>query len=194
MILRRFFNTNNLIKLLLSLPVILLVLYFLPVLGVIMLIARYFVYGSAHYYRAPIALIIIGLILLIPHGLELAMANFGFELTIPYFKEFIGLGIYPKLIEYAQRLFVIGIVFLIVSAVTKAIAMKLSGKLSNLLREWFTAKETTKQLETKERIAKSEEKIETSKHNTPHGAIRYTKVNVNLAVMSLPTRRKNNEG
>lgn len=170
--LRNIFNINSFTKLLLSIPVILLILYFLPVLGVIMLIARYFVYGSKHYYRAPIVLLIVSLILLIPHGLELAMANFGIELAIPYFKEFIGLGIYPKIIEYAERIFIIGVVTLVVSAIIKTvgekIAAKLSGKLSGTLSNYFNQKEQTKREEIKLRTVEAEERIENSKKSVPH--------------------------
>ena len=170
--LHNIFNINSFMKFLLSIPIILLVLYFLPILGVIMLIARYFIYGSRHYYRAPIVLLIVALILLIPHGLELAMANFGVELTIPYFKEFISLGIYPKIIEYAERIFIIGVVTLIVSAIIKTVGQKitakLSSKLSGALSNYFNQKEQTRREEIKLRTTEAEERIENSKKNIPH--------------------------
>jgi len=170
--LRNIFNITSFTKFLLSIPIILLVLYFLPVLGVIMLITRYFVYGSRHYYRAPIVLLIVSLILLIPHGLELAMANFGFELTIPYFREFISLGIYPSITEYAERIFIIGVVILIVSAIIKTlgekITAKLSSKLSGALSNYFNQKEQTRREEIKLRTTEAEERIENSKKNIEH--------------------------
>ena len=170
--LRNIFNINSFMKFLLSIPIILLVLYFLPILGVIMLIARYFIYGSRHYYRAPIVLLIVALILLIPHGLELAMANFGVELTIPYFKEFISLGIYPKIIEYAERIFIIGVVTLVVSAIIKTVGQKITAKLSNklsgALSNYFNQKEQTRREEIKLRTTEAEERIENSKKNIPH--------------------------
>ena len=71
MSLRRIFSANGLVKLICSLPVVLIVLYFLPVLGVIMVIARYFIYSERHFFRTPVVLMLAGLILLVPRGLQL---------------------------------------------------------------------------------------------------------------------------
>ena len=168
MILRRFFSTNYLLKALLSLPIILIVLYFLPVLGVIMLIARYFVYGSRHYYRSPILILIFSLILLIPRGLELAIINFKFDLSIPYLNDILNSEIYPKLVDYAQNIFIISVVFLIVSAIIKAISSKLSGNISRVLNEYFSAKQAAETKAFQENDLKLKEKAIESKQKTPH--------------------------
>lgn len=168
MTLRRFFTTNNLLKALLSLPVVLVVLYFLPVLGVIMLIARYFVYGSRHYYRGPIIILIFSLLLLVPRGLELAMTNFGFNFSIPYLNDILSSTIYPKLVDYAQNIFIISTIFLIVSAIIKAISSKLSGNISRVLREYFSAKQASEAKAFQENDLKLKEKVIESQQKTPH--------------------------
>lgn len=168
MILRKLFSTNNILKALLSLPVILIVLYFLPVLGVIMLIARYFVYGSRNYYRAPILILIFSLLLLIPRGLELAMVNFNFNISIPYLNNVLNSELYPKLVDYAQNIFIISVVFLIVSAIIKAISSKLSGNISRVLSEYFSAKQAAETKTFQENDLKLKEKAIESQQKTPH--------------------------
>ena len=60
-------NYNKLLKILCSIPIILVMLYFIPFLGVCLLICRYFIYKTEKSIKTPITLVIIGLIILIPN-------------------------------------------------------------------------------------------------------------------------------
>lgn len=58
---------NNLfIKILCSIPVILLFLYFIPFLSVCLILFRYFIYDNKKRIETPIYLIVCGVIILIP--------------------------------------------------------------------------------------------------------------------------------
>ena len=166
--LRNIFSIKTFLKVLCSVPVILVVLYFLPPLGIFMLIGRYFVYSSRHYYRAPISLFIIGLILLIPRGLQLLNDNFSINFNIPFIAEILELEVYPKLIEFAKSLIIISVIFLVVSCIVKFVASKLSNSIGKVLNAYFSKEMETEAKIRQENDLKLKEKAIESKQKTPH--------------------------
>ncbi len=155
-------------KFLCSIPVILLLLYFLPPLGVIVFLARYLVNGQRHFFRAPVVIAIVSLVLLIPQGLHLANQNFSLGLSIPFLNEIIGSDIYPKLADYAKFSFIVAIIVLIVTYLLRSFLSGLSGKFSQLLGSYFSAKQAEEERIAKENDLKLKEKALTSKQKTPH--------------------------
>lgn len=123
-------TNNKLIKLLCSIPVILVVLYFLPFLGVCLIISRYIINKDQKYFSLPITLVIGGLILLIPKALDSLKIK-----GIPYLSKVLSSDIYPKLITYSKRIITIGIIFLILSYIFKSVANKLGEKLQNYIKK-----------------------------------------------------------
>ena len=89
---------NTLLKILCSIPVILVTLYFIPFLGVCLLIFRYIVY----YYdkrriSTPYYLVSIGLIILIPKLVKYIFKIFNLKTSIiPYFDTIINSNIYNE--------------------------------------------------------------------------------------------------
>ena len=158
----------KLIKFLCSIPVILLLLYFLPPLGVIVFLARYLVNGDRHFFRAPVVIAIISLILLIPQGLYLANQNFNLGLTIPYLNEVINSEIYPKIADFAKFSFIVAVVILIVTYLLRSFLGGLSSKFSQLLGSYFSAKQAEEAKIAQENDLKLKEKAITSKQKTPH--------------------------
>ena len=67
-------RNNIFLKLLSSLPVILIFLYFVPFLGICLLLMRCFVYTNKK-ISTPIVMIVIGGLILIPKGLSLLKIN-----------------------------------------------------------------------------------------------------------------------
>ena len=165
---QRIFSVKNFLKLICSTPVLLIVLYFLPPLGIFLLVARYFVYDSRHYFRAPIWLFIIALIILIPRGIELLNQNYNLGIYISFLAAIPSQEIYPKLVEFAKSLIIISVVFLAITYILKFLGSKLSNNIGKVLSAYFS-----KQMEADNKIAqendlKLKEKIIDSKQTTPH--------------------------
>ncbi len=168
MSLRRIFSTNGLVKLICSLPVVLIVLYFLPALGVVMVIARYFIYGERHFFRTPVVLMLVGLILLAPRGLQLAIENFNLSFTIPFLLDILNLELYPKLADYGQFILIVGVVILIVSYLLKSFISGLSNNIRSMMSQYASTKQAEEVEIRKENDLKLREKEITSKQKTPH--------------------------
>ena len=168
MSLRRIFSTNGLVKLICSLPVVLIVLYFLPVLGVIMVIARYFIYSERHFFRTPVVLMLAGLILLVPRGLQLATENFNLGFTIPHLSDILNFELYPKLADYGQFILIVGVVILIVSYLLKSFISGLSNNIRSMMSQYASTKQAEEVEIRKENDLKLREKEITSKQKTPH--------------------------
>lgn len=168
MSLRRFFSINSFIKLICSLPVVLVVLYFVPVLGVIMLIARYFIYGNKHFYRAPIVLIILGLLCLLPRGIDAAIHSFNLSFSVPYLSEILSYELYPKFADFGKFIFILGVVALIVSYLLRSLINTVSSRISRAVGEYASVKQQEEFEIRKENDLKMREKEITSAQKTPH--------------------------
>lgn len=115
---------NIFLKILCSIPVILVILYFIPFLGVCLLIFRYIVY----YYdkrriSTPYYLVSFGLIILIPKIIKYIFKIFNLKTSIiPYFDTIINSNIYnDNFIKYSKLLIILGIIFLIVTSIVSSI-------------------------------------------------------------------------
>lgn len=118
---------NILLKILCSIPVILVTLYFIPFLGVCLLIFRYIVY----YYdkrriSTPYYLVSIGLIILIPKLVQYIFKTFNLKTSIiPYFDTIINSNLYNiDFIKYSKLLIILGIIFLIITSIVSSFVDK----------------------------------------------------------------------
>ena len=127
---------NKLFKILCSIPIILVMLYFLPFLGVCLIIFRYFIYRGEKYFKMPIALVITGLIILIPNIINSVLKSLKLKVEIPYLNEILNSEIYPNLIKYSKLLITLGIIFLILSYIINSIASKVGSKLKSGIDEY----------------------------------------------------------
>lgn len=59
-------KSNLLLKILSSLPIILITLYFIPFLGICLILFRYFIYINKKRISTPLILVGVGLLILIP--------------------------------------------------------------------------------------------------------------------------------
>jgi len=122
------FRLPSIPKLICSLPVLLITLYFVPPLGVILTIARLFIYGSYRYYRVPAAILAVALLCLAPRGYELLQQNFGE--TIPIFQPLIDFrahSLFAKLTDFGRWTAVFSIIMIIASLAL--------GKVANLVSQ-----------------------------------------------------------
>ena len=115
-----------LIRLLCSIPVILILLYFLPFLGVCLIIFRYIVYYSDRRIVTPYYLISTGLIILLPKLLKFLFDKFEYSAdNIQYFNKIINSELYKvDFISYSKLLITVGIIFLILSSIISMIVDK----------------------------------------------------------------------
>ena len=119
---------EKLLKLLCSIPIILLLLYYIPFLGIILILFRYYVYRNKKYYSLPIYLISCGLFLLLPRLLSFVVKTFKLNINI---SEFISSDLYLKLISFSKFLITVGIIFLFLSYIIRNLIAKFVSQLKN---------------------------------------------------------------
>lgn len=93
----------------LSLPVILVALCFMPVLGVILLLARMYICPYYKNYKFNITLAICGLLILVPKILE------KFKLNIPYLNDILSNNIYKEISKHGKFIIIVGVILFLVT-------------------------------------------------------------------------------
>ena len=122
-------------KLVCSLPVLLVTLYFVPPLGVILTISRYFIYGNYRYYRVPAVLLIIACACLLPRAYELLQNNFGEQIPIIQpFIDFRAHELYPKITTFGRFVAIMSIILLLLSQLLRNVIGRASSAISLLSR------------------------------------------------------------
>ena len=100
---------NRVLKFLCSIPIILILLYFIPFLGIILLIVRNFIYPNRNKKRGIITILIVGIVLLIPKLVDYVLNLFNINNYI--FKEYITSNFYNNnIISLSKRLIIVSIV------------------------------------------------------------------------------------
>lgn len=156
------FRLPSLPKILCSLPVILVALYFVRPLGVILLIARLFIYGSYRYYRVPATILVIALLCLIPRGYELLQNNFGNHIpNIQPLTDFRTIPFYENLTNFGRSTVIISIVILILSVIFGKIANLASHALSatRFFKEELSENEKAQRTEQKRKVDEYKQKL-----------------------------------
>lgn len=158
-------KNNIFIKLLCSIPVILVLLYFIPSLGVCLILFRYFIYKRNKYYSIPITLIICGLLIVVPQAINTIIKMLKINsVEIPYLNTIITSNIYIKLLSYSKMLITIGVIFFILSFIFRNVFEKISNKLNSGIKDYIE-KDLQKDYEIrKENDLKMQEKREKSKN------------------------------
>lgn len=129
-------NENKFFKLLCSLPIILIILYFIPFLGICLILFRFYIYRNNKQYKTPILLLLCGLLLLIPKLLDSIMKFLKLNSDeIPYLNNIMNSDIYIKLLSYSKLLITIGIIFLILSFILKNVFNKVNTGIRNYMAE-----------------------------------------------------------
>lgn len=132
-------RNNIFIKLLCSIPIILLMLYFIPFLGICLILFRLFVYSDKKKNTTSIIILIIGILCLLPKGVSLLSNAINFDITkIPYLKDILASDYYNiKILEYSKLLITVGIIFIIITYIFNMIFSKVSSKLNNGIRNYI---------------------------------------------------------
>lgn len=125
-------NSEKILKIICSLPIILIAMYFVPFLGICLLVLRYFVYNNKNKYPVSIYLIIVGVLILIPKLIYEILKLFN-NVEIKYLNEVVNSDIYIKLIGYCKMLFILSVILLIISYVFKKTVDKLRNYIGSYI-------------------------------------------------------------
>ena len=155
-------RNNAILKLICSIPVIILALCFLPIVGVCLIILRNFVYSNSKNYKTAISIIVVGAILLLPNAINwiLNTTSQAESITIPYLKEIVNSEIYLSLYENCEFIITVGVIYLIVSFAIS----KLTNKATNFVKSYIRKQEQIDREVAKENNLKIKEKQERAKH------------------------------
>lgn len=122
---------NRFVRLLSSMPIVLLALYYLPFIGVCLLILRYFVVSNRKRTSTPVILIVIGILILLPKISYAVLEMLKLDInTIPYLNEIINMELYnTKFMDYSEFLITIGIIDFIITYALKRFSNRISREI-----------------------------------------------------------------
>lgn len=140
-------NTDNttykFLRILTSIPVILIVLYYFKVLGVFLILVRFITYRGSKKISLPILLFGIGIIILIPRIIVEMLKLIQFDVAkIPVLNDIVTSEIYDvNLMGYSKALIIIGVVIAALSYAAKIAMQHAINKLTGGLTSYFEAEE-----------------------------------------------------
>lgn len=126
-------SENKLFKLIASMPAILLTLYFIPFVGVCLTAFRYFVYKNKKQYSTSIALIVWGIICLVPKMITSVLDILKIE-NVPYVNEVAEAANKLQLVEFSKTLLTVGLLSMIIVYVVKKIANKIGSNVNKYMQ------------------------------------------------------------
>ena len=112
-------SKNELLKILFSLPIVLVVIYFMPFLGVVMLVARKFIVGKTK-YPVGIVFITVTTIIIIPKLIENIFSLFKIS-QLDFIENILASDVYHILLSRCKLLFILGVIALIIEAISRKI-------------------------------------------------------------------------
>ena len=125
----------KLLRLLSSIPIILVFLYFIPFLGICLILLRCFMNVDKKKYFISLYLIIAGVLILIPKIVNIVLDFIKVDVSgIPYFEEIVTSDLYGKLLNYSKLLFCVGIILLIIIYVFQSLFQKTQNSFKSYVR------------------------------------------------------------
>ena len=154
---------SGIVKAIVSLPVIFVCMYFLPVLGIILALVRMLIYYNKQVIDAPIVLIIVGAVIYIPTIVGYILNNIAHTDTA-VLETLLSNDLYKDLSSKASFFIIAGVILIVVSYVFAAVTKKASDKAVKYVSDYITESER-KDNEAREKAAmKMAEKRETAKN------------------------------
>lgn len=143
-------KTNLILKILSSIPIILLAIYIYPFFGICLIILRYFLYKQKR-ISTPILIITIGILLLIPKYLFIILKKLNITNNIiTYLQKIINLEIYNiNIIKYSKDLLIIGAITLIITIILEKIINKINRVINSSMLSYIN-----KSIENEKEISK----------------------------------------
>ena len=161
--------TERVIKVLFSLPVILIALYIIPFLGICLIIAKYIVEKAWNekdrFTKSMLSITAIGILLNIPRAINYCLTKINFKnIVFPVLKTIIESDIYKELITYGNRLIIVGIILLIIGFIINKTIVNVKNRVISLAHSQIL-EETKRQDEIyKENNLKIQEQQERAKN------------------------------
>ena len=121
-------RNNLLIKIICSIPIILIAGYFSRLLCILLIIFR-LISVTRSRYTLPSSLMLCGLVLLIPKGLHKINSD------IPYISDILSSDMYPKLFSYSKFLIILGIILMIIIYIIQLSSNKVNSTISNYINK-----------------------------------------------------------
>lgn len=122
---------KKVLSLLCSIPVILVALYFIPFLGIVLILFRLYFKKQDKIYMLPTFLIATALTIFIPKIIYLVVNALAIKVNIPFLDKIISSDLYEKLIKYGKLLIIVGVLYLILHYIFTNIFMKVKNKLNS---------------------------------------------------------------
>lgn len=127
-------KNNILVKILCSIPVILVATYFIPFLGIILALSRFFIYNKKRHNTA-ITLVVLGILILLPKIINYILEITKLNTKIPYLDKVLTSSIYTKLIGTSKILIIVGVILIIMSYIGRMLGEKVGKSLGNYFQE-----------------------------------------------------------
>ena len=152
---------NWFVKIIASIPIILVALYFFPFLGVCFLILRFLISDVEKKKRLVLVFFALGMIILIPLILDKVLQFLKLKNdSIPFLREIVGAEIYKiNFIKYSKRLMIIAVILVIITVVTNIVGRKIGLSIGNYFRrQEELEKEYSKENDLKMKIKREKAK------------------------------------
>ena len=132
---------KKVLSLLCSIPVILVALYFIPFLGIVLILFRLYFKKQDKIYMLPTFLIATALTIFIPKIIYLVVNALAIKVNIPFLDKIISSDLYEKLIKYGKLLIIVGVLYLILRYIFTNIFMKVKNKLNSSVNDFVERNE-----------------------------------------------------
>ena len=130
---------NVFFKFITSIPVIVITMFFIPILGVILLLFRFYLKKKND---ITTSFIVLGILLVIPKILVSIFDLINFDSSkIPYFDKIVNSNIYDKLLFYGKALITIGVVVAILFFIISNLIRKISSKVETGVKDYIKREE-----------------------------------------------------
>lgn len=127
---------NKLLRFFCSLPVVLVITYFIPFLGVFLLICRLYVYREIKCYKTWILMFLFAIIIALPKFVSYILITFNLtNINIPYLSEINISDVYLRLMEYSKMIVIISVVFFVLTLILKNVLKNLIYKINSSIIE-----------------------------------------------------------
>lgn len=126
---------KKILSLLCSIPVILVALYFIPFLGIVLIIFRLYFKSQEKIYKLPLLLIGTAAIIFIPKLVYVIVNTFKIKVKVPYLDKIIEADLYEKLIKYGKYLIIIGVLYLILNYIFAKVKSSITSKFSSFIEK-----------------------------------------------------------
>lgn len=155
---------KKLLTLLCSIPVILVALYFIPFLGIVLILFRIYYKAQEKIYKVPAFLIGTAFTIFIPKIIYLFINAVSIKVKIPYLDTIISSKLYEKFISYGKYLIILGVLYLILRYIFTNVFMKVKNSLNSKFGDFIERNEKRTYEIQKENDLKLKENQEKAKN------------------------------